>query len=395
MKTHYDVIVIGGGPMGLAAAYELGKRKASVLVLERFKFLNQQGSSAGHSRQYRIPYPEEYMVNMALQAQPYWDELQTHTSKTLMEKVGTLWFGDPNVHSTEGNIAAAEKAMDAAGVKYTTLTSKEVEDQYHFRNLPSNYTGLFQADGASIDLVATLETLHKLNLEASTVTLREFSPVYQINQIDGIFHVTTPEGTHLAKKLVITPGPYINNVLNLLNFKVDVTYWEMASAYFKKTKPDIQYPTWFVFQEAVGENGNQFYGFPEVTWYYPGFIRVAPDFVIKPLTSPDQRTSVPNPQELAYTAQWVKDHMTGLDPTPYYTSTCLIALSNLKDKELLLDFAPGFVPNNQDIVIYATGWAAKFIPLLGEILSQLALDGTTPYDIEPFQLGYKYFKSIL
>ncbi|MFC0182341.1 hypothetical protein ACFFJX_07130 [Pseudarcicella hirudinis] len=87
--------------------------------------------------------------------------------------------------------------------------------------------------------------------------------------------------------------------------------------------------------------------------------------------------------------------MTGLDPTPYYTSTCLIALSNLKNKELLLDFAPDFVPNNKDIVIYATGWAAKFIPLLGEILSQLTLDGTTPYDIEPFQLGYKYFKSIL
>ncbi|MFD1817823.1 sarcosine oxidase [Pseudarcicella hirudinis] len=395
MKTHYDVIVIGGGPMGLATSYQLGKRKASVLVLERFKFLNQQGSSAGFSRQYRIPYPDEYMVNMALEAQPYWDELQTHTPKTLMDKVGTLWFGDPNVHSTEGNIAAAEKAMDAAGVKYTTLTSKEVEDQYHFRNLPSNYTGLFQADGASIDLVATLETLHDLNLKSPSVTLKEFSPVYQINQIDGIFHVTTPEGTHLAKKLVITPGPYINNVLNLLNFKVSVTYWEMASAYFKKTKPDIQYPTWFVFQEAVGENGNQFYGFPEVTWDYPGYIRVAPDFVIKPLTSPDQRTSIPNPQELAYTAQWVKDHMTGLDPTPYYTSTCLIALSNLKNKELLLDFAPDFVPNNKDIVIYATGWAAKFIPLLGEILSQLTLDGTTPYDIEPFQLGYKYFKSIL
>ncbi|MFC0182342.1 FAD-dependent oxidoreductase [Pseudarcicella hirudinis] len=220
--------------MGLATSYQLGKRKASVLVLERFKFLNQQGSSAGFSRQYRIPYPDEYMVNMALEAQPYWDELQTHTPKTLMDKVGTLWFGDPNVHSTEGNIAAAEKAMDAAGVKYTTLTSKEVEDQYHFRNLPSNYTGLFQADGASIDLVATLETLHDLNLKSPSVTLKEFSPVYQINQIDGIFHVTTPEGTHLAKKLVITPGPYINNVLNLLNFKVSVTYWEMASAYFKK-----------------------------------------------------------------------------------------------------------------------------------------------------------------
>jgi sarcosine oxidase/sarcosine oxidase/L-pipecolate oxidase len=168
----------------------------------------------------------------------------------------------------------------------------------------------------------------------------------------------------------------------------------MSSCYFKKTDPKIQYPTWFVFQNAIGSNGNQFYGFPGVDWDHPEYIRVAPDFVIDPLTSPEQRTLVPNPQELAYTSAWVRDHMTGLDPTPHFTSTCLIALSRIPDKELLIDFAPPYVPNNQNIVVYATGWAAKFTPFLGKILTELALDGHSTFDISPFKLGYNYFKAI-
>src|SRR5690348_12662598 len=128
-EKHYDVIVIGGGAMGLATAYQLSKRKTRTLVLEQFTFLNQLGSSAGVSRQFRIPYPEEYMVKMALESQLYWEELQSHTPIQLRDRIGTLWFGDPSVHSTEGNIAEAEKALKAMKVPYTSLTSKEIEKQ--------------------------------------------------------------------------------------------------------------------------------------------------------------------------------------------------------------------------------------------------------------------------
>ncbi|WP_185288103.1 FAD-dependent oxidoreductase [Chryseobacterium lactis] len=394
ITENYDVIVIGGGAIGLATAYHLGKRKAKTLVLEQFTFVNQQGSSAGVSRQFRIPYPDEYMVKMALEAQPYWDELQKETETELLDKVGTLWFGDPEVHSTEGNIAEAEKALKALGVPYSTLTAKEIEDQYHFRNLPDNYTGLFQPDGASINFKATIETLLNLCRKEETVQLEENSPVLEITPKGELFEVLTPNGIYIAKKLAIIPGPYINSVINLLDFKIEATYWNMASAYFKKTDPDIQYPTWFVFQNSVGQNGNQFYGFPSVDWDHPEYIRVAPDFVITPLEEPNDRTFIPNPEELSYTSDWIKNHMTGLDPEPEYTSTCLIALSTIPNKELLIDFAPKYVPNHKNIVVYATGWAAKFTPFLGKIMSDLALDGHTDFDISHFQLGRKYFLAL-
>lgn len=395
MKTeNYDVIVIGGGAIGLASAFHLGKRKAKTLVLEQFTFINQLGSSAGVSRQFRIPYPDQYMVQMALDAQPYWDELEKQTTETLLDRVGTLWFGDPAVHSTEGNIAEAEQALKALNVPYQTLTAQEIEEKYPFRNLPATYTGLFQPDGASINFKATIETLLNLCNKEETVTLEENSPVLMINQVGEQFEITTPKGLYIAKKLAIIPGPYINSIVNLLNFKIEATYWNMSSAYFKKTDPSIQYPTWFVFQNPIGENGNQFYGFPSVDWDHPEYIRVAPDFVIEPIAAPGDRSLIPNQQELEYTSSWVDEHMTGLSNVPEYTSTCLIALSKIQNKELLIDFAPSYVPNHRNIVLYATGWAAKFTPFLGKIMSDLVLDGHTNFDITPFQLGHRFFKAL-
>jgi glycine/D-amino acid oxidase-like deaminating enzyme len=391
-QDYFDVIVIGGGAIGLATAYELGKRKTKTLVLEQFTFMNQLGSSAGVSRQFRIPYPDEYMVQMALDAQPYWDALQKKTDTPLLDKVGTLWFGDPTVQSTEGNIAEAEEALKALNVPYTTLTAEEIQEQYHFKNLPVTYSGLFQPDGASINFKATIETLFKLCQEEETVQLQDDSPVLNIEPIENGFVLTTPHGIYKTKKLAIIPGPYINSVINLLNFKIEATYWNMSSAYFKKTDPNIQYPTWFVFQNPDGKSGNQFYGFPSVDWDNPDYIRVAPDFVMEPLDDPKERTLIPNSDELRYTSEWVQTYMTGLATEPEYTSTCLIALSSIPNKELLIDFAPKYVPNHQNIVVYATGWAAKFTPFLGKVMADLALDGKTDFDISPFQLGQTYFK---
>lgn len=63
-----------------------------------------------------------------------------------------------------------------------------------------------------------------------------------------------------------------------------------------------------------------------------------------------------------------------------------MALSNNESKELIVDFAPSFVPNHKNIVMYATGWAGKFIPLMGKILCDLTLTGKTDYDISNFKL---------
>jgi glycine/D-amino acid oxidase-like deaminating enzyme len=386
MDSIFDVIVIGGGAIGLSTAYHLSKENAKTLVLEQFAFGNQFGSSAGFSRQFRIPYPESYMVKLVKESIPFWDELQRHAKKPLLEKVGTLWFGDPDVHSTEGNIAEAEKALKEENIPFETLLAEDIEKNFPFRNLPKNYQGLFQADGASIDMKCTLETLFDQCHQSSCITLQDNTVVLNILPSGHGFEVKTQHKKFTCAKLVVVPGPYINTITSMLKFTIPVTYWNMSSAYFKNTDSSIKYPTWFVFQKPRGKDGNEFYGFPEVSWDFPGYVRVAPDFVLKPLDNPSQRTSIPNQQELDYTAEWVKNHMRGLEPTPHHTSTCFVALSNDASKELIVDFVPEFIPNNKHAVIYATGWAGKFIPLLGKILSDLTLHGKTSFDISNFGL---------
>jgi sarcosine oxidase/L-pipecolate oxidase len=49
----YDVVVVGGGPVGLASAYQVAKEGRSVVVLEQRNFFNQAGSSGDMARMFR------------------------------------------------------------------------------------------------------------------------------------------------------------------------------------------------------------------------------------------------------------------------------------------------------------------------------------------------------
>ena len=57
MRRDFDIIVIGAGVAGSAAAYQLAETK-NVLVLEQFEFLHKLGSSHGGSRIFRHAYEE-------------------------------------------------------------------------------------------------------------------------------------------------------------------------------------------------------------------------------------------------------------------------------------------------------------------------------------------------
>ena len=383
----YDLIVIGGGPVGLSTAYHAGKRGLRTLVLESAGFFNDQGSSAGASRQFRLQYSEKYMAELAIAAQTYWADLQLYTFETLVQRTGSLWFGDPALSSQEGGIQAAMDTMDALSVPYTALTDgRAIESAAPFRDLPSNYSGFFQADGGIIRLKATERALYDAALATGRVTFRAWEPVLAIEPVAKGVTVVSCQARHRAEKVAITAGPYTNQLLSLLGCKAPYSIWQMSSAYFRKTDFGLRLPTWFVFQKP--QNTSLFYGFPEVDWAFPGYIRVAPDIPDRILTDPSERSRAPSEKSLALTAAWVRDHMVGLDPTPHFTSTCMIALAADASRELLLDYAPG---SDDRIVVYTAGWAAKFIPILGEMINQM-LDGPlTAFEFGDARIARSHF----
>ena len=175
--------------------------------------------------------------------------------------------------------------------------------------------------------------------------------------------------------------------------------------------PNIHFDKmWFQFQEdsksASGKPvSNLFYGFPAVPWGPPNMCRIAVDTATNVIADPDQRQyPVISPEDLENTRQWLHRHVLGVGPhpVPVFAGTCL--QTNVSDNMFVLDFVParylrrGHGAGGSDaareareksVVVFTAGWAMKFVPLLGRILQELVVDGTTDYDISHFKIGRK------
>jgi sarcosine oxidase len=86
-----DAIVIGLGAMGSAAAYQLARRGAKVVGIDRFAPPHEHGSSHGDTRITRQAIGEgECYVPLALRAHEIWREIEAATGEELLVQCGGL-----------------------------------------------------------------------------------------------------------------------------------------------------------------------------------------------------------------------------------------------------------------------------------------------------------------
>ena len=71
----YDVVVVGLGALGSAAAWALARAGARVLGLEQFELGHHRGASHDHARIIRRSYHTPGYVRQAGLAYAAWDEL--------------------------------------------------------------------------------------------------------------------------------------------------------------------------------------------------------------------------------------------------------------------------------------------------------------------------------
>ena len=106
----YDVIVIGLGGMGSAAAYHLAARGQRVLGLEKFTPAHDKGSSHGGSRIIRQSYFEDpAYVPLLLRAYELWDQLATDTGLEVYRLTGGLFIGAPDALTVAGSQRASRE----------------------------------------------------------------------------------------------------------------------------------------------------------------------------------------------------------------------------------------------------------------------------------------------
>src|ERR1700682_1778444 len=111
MSGSYDVVVVGLGAMGSAAAFHLARNGRRVLGLDRFTPPHSFGSSHGQTRIIREAYFEHPLyVPLVRRAYELWTELERLSGRDLLRITGGLMIGRPNGALARRARGSAERA---------------------------------------------------------------------------------------------------------------------------------------------------------------------------------------------------------------------------------------------------------------------------------------------
>lgn len=369
----YDAIVIGLGGMGSAAAAHLALRGRRVLGLEQFYLLHERGSSHGLSRIIRLAYHEHpSYVPLLRRAYELWHALESRVDERLLITTGSL-EGGPEDGTTFAGAVDAARLHD---LPHTVLDAEEISARFPaYRNLPPGMCAVFQPDGGFLLAERTI-LAHVRVAIANGADLRYRQQVQGWNVHGDGVRVATEAGSFEADRLVICAGPWARQLVPALNLLAVPE--RQVLAWLQPTRPELFGPDVFpVFLLDVEEGS--FYGFP--IHDVPGFKLGKYHHLREPIEPDDPDRSLRPADEAvlrAFAERYLPD---GAGPT-VMLKACIF--TNSPDEHFIIDRLPD-VPQ----VAVAAGFSGhgyKFCSVIGEILADLAVDGTTSHDIGLFRL---------
>lgn len=205
-------------------------------------------------------------------------------------------------------------------------------------------------------------------------TIRAREPVQNWKPVDGGVRVETNKNRYHAKKIVITAGAWAYKLIDDLEGKAVPE--RITVGWFQPDQPEDFTPEKFPVFHVEGEE-NRYYGLPIHT--VPGF-KIG-HYPRGEVIDPDQMERIPTREDEMLLRQGAETYFKGIGPT-MNIDTCII--TNTPDENFVLDHHP----DHPDVIIGA-GFSArgfKFASVIGEILSDLAIDGETPHDISMFSI---------
>jgi sarcosine oxidase len=370
----YDVIVLGLGGMGSAAAAHLAARGQRVLGLERFGPAHDQGSSHGGSRITRQAYFEDpAYVPLLLRAYELWDQLAADSGTDVLVRTGGVFLGRPDSRTVAGSLGAAREW----GLEHELLDAAEVRRRFPTLAPADDEVGMFEAAAGFARPEATV-TAHLDLAAARGAELRFGEPALSWTATPGGgVRVRTATGEHEAGALVVSPGSWAPEVLAGLGLPLvverQIMYWFQPSGGTGAWTPD-RHPIYI--HEAA--DGTQIYGFPAIDGPRGG-VKVA--FFRKGIVcTPDTIDRTVHDHEISEMRDRVAELLPALDGPCLHSATCMY--SNTPDEHFVIARHPDSA--NVTVACGFSGHGFKFVPVVGEILADLAIDGATSHPISLF-----------
>ena len=375
--TIQDLTIIGGGVMGLFTAYYASDFVKNVTLLEKETVSsdNKKSASFSYTRSIRNDYLDPLYAQLAYEARHLWLEFQRKADAPFLIECGCL------------NLAKKSITPDFASTY--AVQSYEILQQLHLQAEAFNSEELqqrfpqFDVDLARLDVEAGLLYVPEVNrtllgiLRERGVRIVEHVEVNRIVQRDKQLHISTGQGELVTQKLVVTAGLGTNEVLErvencTLSFPLSPDRPSQAKYFIPSADKWEQFTSDALPVFAYLDVG--IYGHPIYADKVPGV-----------------KIGFYNPPD-------VKTLNTSIQNVDSFVEECMPSLRDARTVDvtevdqcfydLVADdnFIMGAIPDFSNIIV-GVGWRGtgyKYASWIGRTLMQLAIQGSTVYNIERF-----------
>lgn len=365
MSEHVDHVVVGGGVMGAATAWQLARRGRQVVLLERFGRGHVRGASHGASRIYRNTYARPEYLDLVQEAFDLWRVLEDEAP------------------------AVGELLTITGGVSQGSLASREVADAFVERGIPHEWLSAADAHARWPGLAFEGDVLHETStagrlhadraveafLQAATAAgarvLHE-TPVHAVEEAADVVRVVTDAGTWHAPSAVVAVGAWTSGLLTgfpELADRLVVTQEQPAHFALRPDAPAADlWPSFTHDPAAPHPWPSGVYGLAT-----PGEGIKVGFHGVGPRTDPDRRTFTPEPGQLRQLRDYVSRWVPGADPDHLVPISC--TYTTTPDHDFVLDRRGRLV-----VAAGFSGHGFKFAPAVGRVLADLASE---PVSVPP------------
>ena len=371
----FDMVIVGAGIMGAAAACELASEGANVALIDQSALPNPRAASIDHSKVFRFAYPDPFYVRLAADSIFRWRDLESTTGARLLTPTAALLIG----RSEPSFETECYDAMRALGHDCERLDNRQVSERFPQFNASAFSYAVYDPAGAILHAEAAVRAMIDLARQRG-VKIIEGAHVIDVRQAPkSRVAIVTESGEEFeCGRAMIASGPWSRKLLPFLERHLTTTLQEIV--YFEpviksKSSGMFEPPRFPIFLEL--ESG--FYGFPI---HHAGSMKIA-NHLKGIAVDPDSTQRQVGEHFVEACRAFFSEFIPSLaDARVSETRVCIY--NNTPDDDFIVDWHPRL-----EGVLVVTGFSGhgfKFGPTIGRIAADLLMAGHATIDIDRFRL---------